>query len=66
MTCYVWLLAANEQLDMTLSAKILRLEDDDNHAFVGKLYLPLLSAQILLFTTGQETQCGRCEAIIFN
>lgn len=29
MTSCVWLVA-NEQLDMTLNAKMLRLEDDDN------------------------------------
>jgi len=41
----------------------------DEDASGGKLYVPLLSAPPLLFTTRKATQCGRWEAhkaIIFN
>lgn len=64
--CYVWLVTANEQSwELKLNGKMFRQEDASGR----KLYVPLLSAPLLLFTTRQATQCGRCEArkaIIFN
>lgn len=73
--CYVWLVTANEQPELTLDAKMLSGRSwMTNQALLkttasdGKLYVLLLSPPQLLFTT-RTTQCGRCEAhkaITFN